>query len=245
MILYPAIDLKQGRCVRLLRGDMDQATVYNDDPADQAKRFVDAGCEWIHVVDLDGAFAGEPANAAAVEAILGAATVPVQLGGGVRSAETVSAWLDRGVSRVVLGTAAVRDPDFLRASAVAHPGKIALGLDARDGKIALSGWAEDSGVDAVAFAESVDDCGLGAVVFTDIQRDGALEGPNLDATVALAKRLRTPVIASGGVATLADLEALMAHESDGVAGVISGRALYDGRIDLRDALTMLEGSAAC
>lgn len=245
MILYPAIDLKEGRCVRLLRGDMDQATVYHDNPADQARRFADAGCSWIHVVDLDGAFAGKPANAKAVEAILGAVDVSIQLGGGIRTDETVSAWRAAGVARVIIGTAAVRDPDFLRRAAAAHPGGVALGLDARDGKIAVEGWAEDSGVDAVAFAESVDDCGLAAVIFTDIQRDGALQGPNLDATLALAQRLNTPVIASGGVASLADLRAVVQHEADGLGGAIAGRALYDGRIDLAEALALFAGPPPC
>jgi len=245
VILYPAIDLKEGRCVRLLRGDMAQATIYNDDPADQARRFADAGCQWIHVVDLDGAFAGAPANAKAVEAILGAVNVSIQLGGGVRTRETVSAWFDRGVARVILGTAAVRDPDFLRATAADYPGRMALGLDARDGKIALSGWAEDSGVDAAQFAERMDDAALAAIIFTDIQRDGALEGPNLDATVALARRLNTPVIASGGVSSMADLRALSRHAADGLAGVIAGRALYDGRIDLEEALALFRGPPPC
>ncbi|MEM6490747.1 MAG: 1-(5-phosphoribosyl)-5-[(5-phosphoribosylamino)methylideneamino]imidazole-4-carboxamide isomerase [Pseudomonadota bacterium] len=245
MILYPAIDLKQGRCVRLLRGDMDQATVYNDDPGDQARRFVEAGCEWLHVVDLDGAFAGRPENAAAVSSILEASTVPVQLGGGVRNLETVSAWIERGVSRVILGTAAVKDPDLLRRAADAYPGRIALGLDARGGRVAVSGWAEDSGLEAVAFAKQFDDLDLAAVIFTDVDRDGALEGPNLASTDALARALRTPVIASGGVSSLEDLRRIKALAAAGVAGAISGRAIYDGRIDLADALSLFSDPAPC
>ncbi|MEM7522439.1 MAG: 1-(5-phosphoribosyl)-5-[(5-phosphoribosylamino)methylideneamino]imidazole-4-carboxamide isomerase [Pseudomonadota bacterium] len=245
MILYPAIDLKEGRCVRLLRGEMDQATVYNDDPGDQAAAFVRAGCAWLHVVDLDGAFAGRPENASAVDAILKASTVPVQLGGGVRNLDTVSAWIDRGVARVILGTAAVKDPDLLRAAAEKHPGKIALGLDARGGRVAVSGWAEDSGLEAVAFAERFDDLGLAAVIFTDVDRDGALEGPNLASTQALARRLKTPIIASGGVSSLDDLKKIKALAADGVAGAISGRAIYDGRIALADALAVFAEPAAC
>ena len=245
MILYPAIDLKEGRCVRLLRGAMDQATVYNDDPGDQARKFVQAGCQWLHVVDLDGAFAGRPANAEAVDAILKAATIPVQLGGGVRNLDTVSAWLDRGVARVILGTAAVKDPALLETAAKAYPGRIALGLDARGGRVAVSGWAEDSGLEAVAFAERFDDLGLAAVIFTDVDRDGALGGPNVASTQALAQRLKTPVIASGGVASLDDLKAIKALAADGVGGAISGRAIYDGRVDLADALALFAEPAAC
>ena len=240
MILYPAIDLKGGQCVRLLRGEMSAATVYNDDPAAQARSFVAAGCRWLHVVDLDGAFAGKPMNAAAVAAIIAAAGVPVQLGGGIRDRGTIERWLEQGVTRVVLGTVALRDPDLVKTACRAHPGKVAVGIDARRGRVAVEGWAKSSDMTALDLALAFEDGGVAAIVYTDIERDGALSGVDADATAALARRLTTPVIASGGVAGLADLSALKAHEKDGIAGIICGRALYDGRLDLKRALALLE-----
>jgi phosphoribosylformimino-5-aminoimidazole carboxamide ribotide isomerase len=241
VILYPAIDLKGGQCVRLLRGEMSAATVYNEDPAAQARSFVAAGCRWLHVVDLDGAFAGKPMNAAAVAAIVAAARVPVQLGGGIRDRATIERWLEQGVTRVVLGTAALRDPDLVKTACRAHPGKVAVGIDARQGRVAVEGWAKSSDMTALDLALAFEDAGVAAVIYTDIQRDGALTGVDAEATAALARRLTTPVIASGGVAGLADLAALKAHETDGIAGVICGRALYDGRLDLGRALALLQG----
>jgi len=237
VILYPAIDLKDGVCVRLLRGDMDAATVFNDDPAAQARAFAAAGCAWIHVVDLNGAFAGEPVNGAAVAAILDAVTVPVQLGGGIRDRATIDDWLGRGVARVVLGTAAVRDPALVEAAARAWPGRIAVGIDARDGRVAVEGWAETAEMTALDLARRFEDSGVAAIVYTDIDRDGALEGPNVAATAALADAVAIPVVASGGVASLDDLRALKAAAA--LDGVISGRALYDGRIDLGEAIAVL------
>ncbi len=239
VILYPAIDLKDGRCVRLEKGDMARATVYADDPAAQARAFAAAGCRWIHVVDLDGATSGRPVNAAAVARILEAVEVPVQLGGGIRDRATLDDWLARGVRRVVLGTAALRDPDLVRAACRDHPGRIAVGIDARGGRVAVEGWVETSDVDALELALRFEDAGVAAIVYTDIDRDGVLAGPNVAATAALAERLTTPVIASGGVASLDDLRALRAAASAGIEGVICGRALYDGRIDLADALAVL------
>ena len=236
MILYPAIDLKDGRCVRLLRGEMSAATVFNDNPAAQARRFVDAGCRWLHLVDLDGAFAGKPMNAASVEAILAAVKVPVQLGGGIRDLATIEAWLGKGIARVILGTAALTRPDLVEEGCRRFPGKVAVGIDARGGKVAVEGWAKTSEMTALDLALRVEEAGAAAIIFTDIERDGALAGVNVAATAALAQQLETPVIASGGVAGLADLEALKAHETDGIAGAILGRALYDGRIDLKAAL---------
>jgi len=241
VILFPAIDLKGGQCVRLLRGEMSAATVYNEDPAAQARSFAAAGCRWLHVVDLDGAVAGKPANAAAVAAILAAAGVPLQLGGGIRDRATIERWLARGVARVVLGTAALRDPALVKAACRAHPGKIVVGIDARRGRVAVEGWAETSDMMALDLALAFEDAGVAAIVYTDIERDGALTGVDAEATAALARRVTTPVIASGGVAGLADLAALKSHEQDGVAGIICGRALYDGRLDLRQALALLEG----
>jgi phosphoribosylformimino-5-aminoimidazole carboxamide ribotide isomerase len=240
MILYPAIDLKEGQCVRLLRGEMSQATVFNDDPAAQARRFVAAGCRHLHVVDLDGAVAGKPMNAAAVAAIIAVAGVPVQLGGGIRERATVDAWLARGVARVILGTAAVANPDLVREACRAYPGRIVVGIDARDGRVAVEGWTKASARDALDLALAFEDAGVAAIVYTDIERDGALAGVNVEATAALARALSTPVIASGGVASLADLRALKAREPDGISGVICGRALYDGRIDLAAALQVVE-----
>lgn len=243
MILYPAIDLKDGQCVRLLRGAMDAATVYNEDPAAQARAFRDAGCAWVHVVDLDGAFAGRPVNAEAVHAILAAVDVPVQLGGGIRDRAGIEAWLEAGVARVVLGTIALRDPALVIAACKAHPGQVAVGIDARDGKVAVEGWAETAEVSAEQLALKFEDAGVAAIVFTDIDRDGALQGPNLAATAALARRLSTPVIASGGVSSLDDLRAIAGLAADGVAGAIVGRALYDGRVDAAAAARVLAEAA--
>jgi len=243
VILYPAIDLKGGQCVRLLRGEMDAATVYNDDPAAQARAFRDAGCAWVHVVDLDGAFAGRPVNGDAVRAILGAVDVPVQLGGGIRDRAGIEAWLQAGVARVVLGTVALRDPALVIAACKAHPGRIAVGIDARGGKVAVEGWAETAEVTAEQLALQFEDAGVAAIVFTDIDRDGALQGPNLVATGALARRLSTPVIASGGVSSLDDLKAIATLATDGVAGAIVGRALYDGRVDPAEAARVLAEAA--
>ncbi|MBB4266944.1 1-(5-phosphoribosyl)-5-[(5-phosphoribosylamino)methylideneamino]imidazole-4-carboxamide isomerase [Roseospira visakhapatnamensis] len=249
MILFPAIDLKDGQCVRLLRGDMDQATVFNDRPGDQARVFVEAGCRWLHVVDLNGAFAGRPVNEAAVEGILAAAGgVPVQLGGGIRSLETVAFWLDKGVARVILGTVALTDPDLVRRACRDFPGRVAVGIDARDGRVAVEGWATTSEVTALDLALRFEDAGVAAIIHTDIDRDGVLKGPNLKATAAIAGRLTTPVILSGGIASLEDVRAVANHRRSGIVGLISGRALYDGRIDLAQALAVLsvpEESAPC
>ena len=239
MILYPAIDLKGGRCVRLLRGEMDAATVYGEDPAAQAAAFQAAGCRWLHVVDLDGAFAGRSANGAAVEAILARVSVPVQLGGGVRDRAALEGWLEKGVARVILGTAAVRDPAFVREAARAWPGRVAVGIDARGGRVAVEGWAETTGIEAVDLARRYEDAGVAALVYTDIERDGALSGPNVEATAALARAVSIPVIASGGVSSLDDLRALRDCGAP-LDGAISGRALYDGRIDLGKAIRTLE-----
>jgi phosphoribosylformimino-5-aminoimidazole carboxamide ribotide isomerase len=239
VIVYPAIDLKDGSCVRLVRGEMATATVFNEDPAAQARAFTAAGAAWIHVVDLDGAFAGKPRNAAAVESIVQTMRANVQLGGGIRDQATIEAWLGKGVARVVLGTAAVKNPNLVREACRRWPGRVALGIDARGGKVAVEGWAETSSVPALDLARRFADAGAAAIVYTDIERDGALQGVNVDATAALARALKTPVIASGGIASLDDLAALRAHEKDGVAGAIVGRALYDGRVDLKSALALM------
>ena len=239
MILYPAIDLKEGRCVRLLRGEMSAATVFNEDPAAQAKSFADAGCRWLHLVDLDGAFAGKPVNAASVEAILKAVRVPAQLGGGIRDLATIEAWLGKGIARVILGTAALTNPDLVKEGCRKFPSKVAVGIDARGGKVAVEGWAKTSEMTALDLARRVEDAGAAAIIFTDIDRDGALAGVNVAATAALARALKTPVFASGGVAAIDDIAALKAHESDGIAGAILGRALYDGRVDLKAALALV------
>jgi phosphoribosylformimino-5-aminoimidazole carboxamide ribotide isomerase len=237
MILYPAIDLKDGQAVRLLRGEMDRATVFNDDPAAQAEAFVRAGCDWLHLVDLNGAFAGAPVNAAPVEAILARTRVPAQLGGGIRDMATIDYWLSRGLARVILGTAAVEDPDLVREAARAFPGQVAVGIDARNGRVATKGWAEDTGVMVTDLARSYEDAGVAALIYTDINRDGAMQGPNIDATAALARAVSIPVIASGGVSALSDLIAL--RDTGVIAGAISGRALYDGALDLATALAAL------
>lgn len=237
MILYPAIDLKDGQCVRLLRGEMDAATVFGDDPAAQAAAFQQAGCDWLHLVDLNGAFAGTPVNASAVDAILARITVPVQLGGGIRDMATIQAWLEKGIARVILGTVAVENPTLVRDAAKAFPGKIAVGIDARKGFVATKGWATETTVQATDLARSFEDAGVAALIYTDIDRDGAMAGPNIDATAALARAVTIPVIASGGVSSLADLIAL--RDTGVIAGAISGRALYDGAIDLSAALAAL------
>ena len=239
MILYPAIDLKDGAAVRLVHGEMDSATVFNDDPAAQARSFVEAGCEWLHLVDLNGAFAGTPVNAAPVEAILKACDVPAQLGGGIRDMATIEAWLDKGLARVILGTVAVENPQMVRTAARAFPGQVAVGIDAREGRVATKGWAEETGVDATDLARSFEDAGVAAIIYTDINRDGAMGGPNVAATDALARAVDIPVIASGGVSSLNDLTRLKA--TGVIAGAISGRALYDGAIDLTAALSALKG----
>jgi phosphoribosylformimino-5-aminoimidazole carboxamide ribotide isomerase len=241
VILFPAIDLKNGQCVRLLRGVMDAATVFSDDPPAQARRFVEAGCRWLHVVDLDGAFAGKPMNAKAVDGIVAASGVPVQLGGGIRDLDTIARWLDAGVSRVILGTVAVKDPDLVKQACRKHPEQIVVGIDARGGRVAVEGWAEESEITALDLALRFEDAGVAAIVYTDIDRDGALGGVNVEATAGLARALSTPVIASGGVASLDDIAALKTHERDGVAGAILGRALYDGRVDLAAAIKLAEG----
>lgn len=234
MILYPAIDLKDGQAVRLVKGEMDQATVFNDNPAAQARAFQDAGCAWVHLVDLNGAFAGEPVNGKVVEAILDAVDVPCQLGGGIRDMATIDAWVDRGLSRVILGTVAVEDPDLVRKAAAKHPGKIAVGLDARNGRVATRGWAEETELMVTDLAKAFEDDGIAAIIYTDINRDGAMGGPNIEATESLARAVNIPVIASGGVSSMADLHAL--KDTGVIAGAISGRALYDGAIDLTQAL---------
>jgi len=238
MILYPAIDLKDGQAVRLVHGDMDQTTVFNDDPAAQALEFVEAGCEWLHLVDLNGAFEGAPVNAAPVEAILSQCNVPAQLGGGIRDLKTIEAWVSKGLARVILGTVAVENPDLVREAAKEFPGKVAVGLDARNGKVATRGWAEETDVMVTDLAKSFEDAGISAIIYTDIMRDGAMKGPNILATEALAKAVDIPVIASGGVSSQADLDALKA--TGVISGAISGRALYDGAIDLKSALAALK-----
>jgi phosphoribosylformimino-5-aminoimidazole carboxamide ribotide isomerase len=239
VILFPAIDLKEGRCVRLKQGDMEQATIFNDDPAAQAATFEAQGFEWLHVVDLDGAFAGKPMNAAAVEAILQGVRFPVQLGGGIRDMKTVEGWLSKGIARVIIGTAAVRDPGFVREAAKAFPGKVAVGIDARDGFVAVEGWAETSALAADDLGRRFEDAGVAAIVYTDIARDGMLQGINWDGTIALAHALTIPVIASGGLASMADIERLCAPDAAILEGAITGRALYDGRIDPAAALARI------
>ncbi len=237
MILYPAIDLKDGQAVRLYKGEMEKVTVFNDSPAKQARAFQDAGCEWLHLVDLNGAFAGEPVNGAAVEAILAETSVPAQLGGGIRDMETIAMWIDKGIARVILGTVAVENPDLVREAARAFPGKVAVGLDAREGRVATRGWAEETNIMVTDLARSFEDAGVAAIIYTDINRDGAMQGPNVEATEALARAVSIPVIASGGVSSMADLIAL--RDTGVIAGAISGRALYDGALDLGEALGLL------
>ncbi|GAB5507075.1 MAG: 1-(5-phosphoribosyl)-5-[(5-phosphoribosylamino) methylideneamino]imidazole-4-carboxamide isomerase [Rhizobiaceae bacterium] len=243
MILFPAIDLKGGECVRLKLGEMASATVYNPDPAAQAKAFEDQGFEWLHVVDLDGAFAGESRNGAAVEAILAATENPVQLGGGIRSMAHIEAWLEKGLARVILGTVAVRDPALVKQAAAAFPGKIAVGIDARGGKVAVEGWAEASELEVAELAKRFEGAGVAAIIYTDIDRDGVLTGINWDATIALADTVSIPVIASGGLASLADIVRITMPDAARLEGAISGRALYDGRIDPAEALAVLRGAS--
>ncbi len=240
MILYPAIDLKDDQAVRLIHGDMNRATVFNDDPAAQAMAFVEAGCDWLHLVDLNGAFAGAPVNAAPVEAILARTRTPAQLGGGIRDMATIERWLGKGLARVILGTVAVENPALVREAARSFPGQIAVGVDARGGRVATKGWAEETEVDATDLARSFEDAGVAAIIYTDINRDGAMQGPNIEATAALARAVSIPVIASGGVSSLDDLRALKSCGAP-LDGVISGRALYDGAIDLRAALALMKG----
>ncbi len=240
-ILFPAIDLKGGQCVRLAKGEMDRATVYNDDPAAQARAFADAGFTWLHVVDLDGAFAGESRNGEAVDSIVESISgrMRVQLGGGIRTMDHIEAWMDKGLARVILGTVAVRDPDLVRRAARDHDNRIAVGIDARNGKVAVEGWAESSDMEAVDLARRFEDAGVAAIIYTDIDRDGVLTGINWEATIALAQAVSIPVIASGGLASMADIERLTRPDAARLEGAISGRALYDGRIDAREALNML------
>jgi phosphoribosylformimino-5-aminoimidazole carboxamide ribotide isomerase len=242
VILFPAIDLKDGRCVRLVQGDMEQATVFSDDPAAQAETFERQGFEWLHIVDLDGAFAGKPMNGAAVEAILRRVGIPMQLGGGIRDMKTVEGWLSKGVARVVIGTAAVRDPDFVREAARRHPGKIAVGIDAKDGRVAVEGWAQTSSMTAEELGRRFEDAGVAAIVYTDIARDGILKGLNIPTTLALAKAISIPVIASGGLASMQDIERLLEPDCARLAGAITGRALYDGRIEPAEALALIRQS---
>jgi len=239
LILFPAIDLKDGQCVRLKLGEMQAATVFNDDPAAQARAFQDQGFQYLHIVDLNGAFAGEPVNGAAVEAILKAVTIPVQLGGGIRDFETIEMWLSKGIKRVILGTAAVRNPDVVVRACRDYPGRIAVGIDAKGGKVAVEGWAETAELTAVDLARRFEDVGVAAIIYTDIERDGILKGLNLEATAALARATKIPVIASGGLASIDDIKALLRPEHGMLEGAIMGRALYDGRIDPREALALV------
>lgn len=241
MILFPAIDLKDGACVRLKLGEMDQATVFNDDPAAQAATFERQGFEWLHIVDLNGAFAGRPVNASAVEAILAKVKMPVQLGGGIRDMATIEAWLSKGIRRVILGTVAVRDPALVKAACTRFPGRIAVGIDAKGGKVAVEGWAETSELTAIDLARRFEDAGVAAIIYTDIDRDGVLKGLNLPSTVELARSTSIPVIASGGLASIEDVKALLLPENAMLEGAITGRALYDGRIDPAAALALLAG----
>ncbi|WP_374313621.1 1-(5-phosphoribosyl)-5-[(5-phosphoribosylamino)methylideneamino]imidazole-4-carboxamide isomerase [Dongia sp.] len=251
MILFPAIDLKNGQCVRLIKGDMAQATVFNTDPADQARQFAAAGAQWLHLVDLDGAFAGEAVNAAAVEGILAAIDIPVQLGGGIREMAHIETWLGKGIARVILGTVALKNPDLVKAACKRFPNQIVVGIDAKGGKVAVEGWAETSELGALDLALRFEDAGVAAIIYTDIDRDGLLQGVNVTATADLAAALSIPVIASGGVSSIADIDSLLAAQpharkkGGGISGVISGRAIYDGRLDLKEALQRLRESAPC
>jgi phosphoribosylformimino-5-aminoimidazole carboxamide ribotide isomerase len=244
VILFPAIDLKNGEAVRLEQGDMTRATVFHRDPAEQARIFAGRGFEYLHLVDLDGAFAGKPVNAAAVERILAAVRIPVQLGGGIRDQATIEGWLGKGVTRVIIGTAAVRDPALVKAAAKTFAGRIAVGLDARDGKVAMQGWAESSELAALDIARRFEDAGVAAIIYTDIARDGMLKGLNIDATIALAEAVSMPVIASGGLASLDDVHALVQPRAKILAGAIAGRALYDGRLDAAAALKLIRSAEA-
>ncbi|HEY7458849.1 MAG TPA: 1-(5-phosphoribosyl)-5-[(5-phosphoribosylamino)methylideneamino]imidazole-4-carboxamide isomerase [Xanthobacteraceae bacterium] len=244
VILFPAIDLKNGEAVRLQQGDMSRATVFNRDPAAQARAFETLGFDWLHLVDLDGAFAGKPVNAVAVASIIRTVKIPVQLGGGIRSLATVDAWLGEGIRRVIIGTAAVRDPEFVKRAAVKHPGRIAVGIDARGGKVAISGWAESTHLDVVELARRFEDAGVSLIVHTDVERDGMLEGLNFEASIALAESTRIPVVASGGLASLDDVRKLLEPRAKRLAGAIAGRALYDGRLDAKAALSLIRAARA-
>ncbi len=244
MILFPAIDLKNGEAVRLRQGDMARATVFHRDPAEQARIFAAQGFEYLHIVDLDGAFAGQPRNVAAVERIISAVRIPVQLGGGIRDHATLEGWLDKGIRRVIIGTAAVRDPALVKAAAKKFPGRVAVGLDARDGMVAVQGWVESSELSAIEIAKRFEDAGVAAIIYTDIARDGMLKGLNVDATIALADAVSIPVIASGGLASLDDIHALLAPRAKKLAGAIAGRALYDGRLDAAAALNLIRSAQA-
>ncbi len=242
MILFPAIDLKNGEAVRLQQGDMSRATVFNKDPAAQARAFEAMGFEWLHLVDLDGAFAGKPVNAKAVASILKSVKMPVQLGGGIRNLATVEGWLSAGVKRVVIGTAAVRDPEFVKIAAKKYPGQVAVGIDARHGKVAVSGWAEDTAFEVSEIAKLFEDCGVAAIIYTDVERDGMLQGLNLDSTIALAESVSIPVIASGGLASLDNIRKIVEPRASRLAGAIAGRALYDGRLDAKAALELIKSA---
>jgi phosphoribosylformimino-5-aminoimidazole carboxamide ribotide isomerase len=244
VILFPAIDLKDGVCVRLEQGDMARATVFHRDPAEQAQAFEAQGFEYLHIVDLDGAFAGKPMNARAIDRILELLAIPVQLGGGIRSLATIESWLEKGVDRIIIGTAAVRDPELVKGAARKFPGRIAVGLDARDGKVAVAGWAETSELAALDIARRFEDAGVAALIYTDISRDGLLKGLNLEATIALADAVRIPVIASGGLASIEDVKGLLAPRARKLAGAIAGRALYDGRLDAEVALRLIRDARA-
>jgi phosphoribosylformimino-5-aminoimidazole carboxamide ribotide isomerase len=244
VILFPAIDLKDGVCVRLEQGDMARATVFHRDPAEQAQAFEAHGFEYLHIVDLDGAFAGKPMNARAIDRILELLAIPVQLGGGIRNLATIESWLEKGVDRVIIGTAAVRDPELVKGAARKFPGRIAVGLDARDGKVAVAGWAETSELAALDIARRFEDAGVAALIYTDISRDGLLKGLNLEATIALADAVRIPVVASGGLASIDDVQALLAPRARKLAGAIAGRALYDGRLDAEAALRLIREARA-
>ena len=243
MILFPAIDLKDGLCVRLEQGDMSRSKVFNSDPAAQAQAFAAAGFEYLHVVDLDGAFAGKPMNAAAVERILAAVPIPLQLGGGIRDRATIDGWLEKGIARVIIGTAAVRDPQLVKEASRSAPGRVAVGLDARDGKVAVEGWAKTSELSVLELAKRFEDAGVAAIIYTDIARDGLLKGLNLDATIALANAIATPVIASGGLASIDDVRALLGMYAGKIAGAIAGRALYDGRLESAETLALIRAAA--
>jgi len=245
VILFPAIDLKEGVCVRLVRGEMASATVFNRDPAAQARHFADAGFSWLHVVDLDGAVAGRSVNGAAVTAIRNAVDLPIQLGGGVRDRAAIEHWLALGIDRLVLGTAALRNPELVRRAAADHPGRIVIGIDARDGRVAIEGWAETTELAVVELARRFEDCGVAAIIYTDIARDGALVGVDANAIAAVAQQIRIPLIASGGVSSLGDIAVLKAREVDGIVGIICGRALYDGRIHPASALRLLSETPPC
>ncbi len=245
MIFFPAIDLKDGECVRLLRGEMDSATVFSDDPAGQAAEFAAAGCEWLHVVDLNGAFTGRPVNAGAVQSIIAATDLSIQLGGGIRDMDTISGWLDGGVERVILGTAALRNPELVKQACRSFPGRIAVGIDAKDGLVAVEGWAKISEITARDLALRFEDAGISAIIYTDIARDGAMQGPNIEATMDLARQISTPLIVSGGVSSINDLQNIKAASEGILEGVISGRAVYDGDIDVARAVALLGDRTPC